>query len=181
MHVFWQAKKILGSLKRTNPALFESGIDKTLVLIGAILHDIGRTKSHGIDHGLVGGQILSELKAGEALKLIAERHIGGGIPRLEAEKLGLPPMDYLPTSIEEKLVCFADKLVDYRFYKHSKNWWCIEDWYDFTTSENEISKLRRALGSSHLAIKRVKDIEEYLLLLNNGPYSFSQNEMESSL
>ncbi|GEM_PF-6199151 len=40
--------------------------------------------------------------------LITERHFAAGISREEAIRLGLPPKDYLPVSLEEKIVCHAD-------------------------------------------------------------------------
>ena len=42
---------------------------------------------------------------------IIERHIGAGIPKEEAVGLGLPEKDYIPVTIEEKIVAHADNLV----------------------------------------------------------------------
>ena len=85
-------------------------INLKLVRIGAILHDIGRVKSHDYDHAVLGGQIIrEELKFSEQLARIAETHILGGISKEEAKDFGLPPEDYLPETIEEKIVCLADK------------------------------------------------------------------------
>ena len=47
----------------------------------------------------------------ERLALIAERHIGAGITKEEAIELGLPPKDYLPVTLEEKIVAHADNLI----------------------------------------------------------------------
>jgi uncharacterized domain HDIG len=80
------------------------------VRIGSILHDIGRAKTHGIRHGIEGGEILRQMGADEFARF-AENHIGAGIPAEEARKLGLPPRDFLPSSLEEKIVAYADKLV----------------------------------------------------------------------
>ena len=33
-------------------------VDKNLIEIGALLHDIGRMKTHGFNHALIGGKIL---------------------------------------------------------------------------------------------------------------------------
>lgn len=102
-------------------------VDLKLVRIGSILHDIGRTKSHSFDHGIIGGKIIrEELKWSERLARIAETHILGGITKDEAKILGLPEKDYIPESIEEKIVCLADKYfvgskmvpIDVRF----RNW-----------------------------------------------------------
>ena len=85
--------------------------DRELVEVGAILHDIGRSKTHTIDHAIVGAKILREEGVDERIVRIVERHIGAGITRAEATKLGLPPEDYLPKTIEEKIVCQADNLI----------------------------------------------------------------------
>jgi uncharacterized protein len=47
----------------------------------------------------------------EKLVSIIERHIGAGITKDEALALGLPPKDYLPLTLEEKIVAHADNLV----------------------------------------------------------------------
>ncbi|GBF36588.1 conserved hypothetical protein [Methanofervidicoccus abyssi] len=86
-------------------------VDLDLAVFGALLHDIGRSKTHGINHGIEGGRIIREYNLGEKLALIVERHIGGGIPKEEAVKLGLPPRDYIPTTLEEKLVAHCDNLI----------------------------------------------------------------------
>ncbi len=85
-------------------------INIKLVRIGAILHDIGRVRSHDYDHAVIGGQIIrEELKFSEQLARIAETHILGGISKDEAKEFGLPEKNYLPETIEEKIVCLADK------------------------------------------------------------------------
>ena len=45
----------------------------------------------------------------EQLARIAETHILGGISEEEAIDMNLPPSEYLPESIEEKIVCLSDK------------------------------------------------------------------------
>ena len=84
------------------------GADVELVRAGALLHDIGRGKTHGIDHAVVGAQMLREWGYPEELVRIVERHIGAGIDENEAEKLGLPKKSYIPETIEEKIVAEAD-------------------------------------------------------------------------
>ena len=86
-------------------------INLELVILGALLHDIGRSKTHGISHGIEGAEILREYGFEEELALIAERHIGAGIPKNEAIELGLPPKDYIPISLEEKLIAHCDNLI----------------------------------------------------------------------
>ena len=42
---------------------------------------------------------------------IVKRHVGAGIADEEAAELGLPAGDYIPSTLEEKVVCFSDKMV----------------------------------------------------------------------
>lgn len=86
--------------------------DVELVEAGALLHDIGRSKTHGIRHAFEGALIAKKLGLPESIVKIIERHIGAGIPKDEAEKLGLPPRNYIPETLEEKIVCHADNLID---------------------------------------------------------------------
>lgn len=82
-----------------------------LVEAGALLHDIGRCRSHAMSHAIEGAKIAKELDLPDALAKIIERHIGGGITAKEATKLGLPKKDYTPQTLEEKIVAHADNLV----------------------------------------------------------------------
>lgn len=85
--------------------------DVELVEAGSLLHDLGRCRSHGLDHGVIGVEIAREKKLPEAIVKIIERHVGGGITKAEAKKLGLPERDYTPKTLEEKIVSHADKLI----------------------------------------------------------------------
>lgn len=85
--------------------------DKELIKTGALLHDIGRSKTHGIRHAIVGAEILRENNYSEDAVNIVERHIGVGITENEAEKLNLPIKSYVPITIEEKIVAHADNLL----------------------------------------------------------------------
>lgn len=93
--------------KKGNPI----NIDVDLVFLGGLLHDIGRSKTHGIDHAVAGARIAIDNGLDCKLVNIIERHIGAGIAREEAALLGLPEKDYIPLTIEEKIVAHADNLV----------------------------------------------------------------------
>lgn len=82
-----------------------------LVEAGAILHDIGRSRTHGIEHAIVGAEILRKEGVDERIVRIVERHIGAGLTKEESAYLGLPPKDNIPETIEEKIVCHADNLI----------------------------------------------------------------------
>lgn len=86
------------------------------VLVGALLHDVGYLREKGIRHGIVGGEIAKELGYSERVARIIETHIVGGISKeiIIASGLDLPQRDYVPTSIEEKIVAFSDQLVHLR-------------------------------------------------------------------
>ena len=86
-------------------------VDVQLVRIGALLHDIGRAKTHTVDHGLLGAYLADELKLAPSVVSIIERHVGSGIALEEAEKLGWPAKDYVPVTLEEKIVAYTDKLI----------------------------------------------------------------------
>lgn len=115
-----------------------------LVVIGGLLHDLGRSETHSIRHGVVGAQLAQEIGLPRSLILIIERHIGAGIPSGEATLLGLPERDYIPRSLEERIVAYADKLVcgDRR-----------------TTIDSEIYRLSKELGSYHPAIQRLRTLD----------------------
>ena len=83
-----------------------------LVEAGALLHDIGRSKTQGIMHGVEGAKIATDLGLPISIVNIIERHLGAGIPKDEAIALGLPPKDYVPLTLEEKIVAHADNLIE---------------------------------------------------------------------
>ena len=86
--------------------------DVRLVEASALLHDIGRSKTHGIRHAIEGAKIIKKLGLSEDIVRIVERHIGAGLPVKEAKKLGLPAKNYMPITLEEKIVCHADSLIE---------------------------------------------------------------------
>ncbi len=85
---------------------------RDLVEAGALLHDIGRSQTHGIQHAIIGSKIAKKHHLPDEIVLIIERHIGAGIGKDEAEQLGLPNKDYIPGTLEEKIVAHADNLID---------------------------------------------------------------------
>jgi len=94
--------------------LAENGarVDERVVQAGALLHDIGRTKVQTVWHGYEGAEMLRKDGVDESVAEAVKRHVGAGISAEEARKLGLPDGDYTPRTIEERVVCFADKMVD---------------------------------------------------------------------
>jgi uncharacterized protein len=88
-----------------------SNINLELVEMGALLHDVGRSKTHSVHHAVVGAEILQAAGLPEPVISIIKRHVGGGITTSEAEQLGWPKDIYVPLTIEEKIVSYADKLI----------------------------------------------------------------------
>ncbi|MEM3578892.1 MAG: TIGR00295 family protein [Candidatus Bathyarchaeia archaeon] len=87
-------------------------VNLELVEMGALLHDIGRAKTHSVHHALTGAQIAKALSLPEPIIAIIKRHVGGGITAEEAKKLGWPKDVYTPQTLEEKIVAYADKLIE---------------------------------------------------------------------
>ena len=95
--------------------------DRKFVEEAALLHDIGVYKTYApeiacfgslpyICHGYLGADLLREEGYGRHA-LVCERHTGAGISLRDIvdKELPLPRRDMLPVSIEEQLICFADK------------------------------------------------------------------------
>ena len=87
-------------------------VDLKLVEIGALLHDIGRSKTHSVHHVVVGVEIARSFGLPQPVISVIQRHVGGGITPKEAKLLGWPKDIYVPQTMEEKIVLYADKLVD---------------------------------------------------------------------
>ena len=99
----------------------ELHLDANFIREGAMLHDIGiiGTNASGIYcfgtepyicHGLLGGEML-RLEGFPLHARVCERHTGAGIgiEDIEAHNLPLPHADFLPETVEEKVICYADK------------------------------------------------------------------------
>lgn len=111
------ARKALAACA-AHPAL---GLDAAFVERAAMLHDVGifLTDAPGIHchgrepyllHGYLGACIMRR-EGDEAVARVCERHTGTGLtPERVAElNLPLPPGVYEPQTLEEQLVCYADK------------------------------------------------------------------------
>lgn len=99
----------------------ELEVDAQFIEEAALLHDIGivsvnapRIECYGteayIRHGVLGAEMLRA----EGLELharVCERHTGTGLTmeQIVQQELPLPHQDLQPQSIEEQIICFADK------------------------------------------------------------------------
>ncbi|MDR1632953.1 MAG: HD domain-containing protein [Dysgonamonadaceae bacterium] len=116
-HSFAVAEKAL-SLAMTHP---EMNLDTIFIYEAAILHDIGIFRTNAPDiycfgefpyicHGYLGADLLRKENL-LSHALVCERHTGTGLSKryIIANKLPLPRRDMNPVSLEEQLICFADK------------------------------------------------------------------------
>lgn len=99
----------------------ELNLDCSLLYAGGMLHDIGIFKTHAPDiccmgsepyimHGSIGARLLRN-EGQESLARICERHTGVGLSREDFRELHLPQpeQDLFPETLEEKVICYADK------------------------------------------------------------------------
>ena len=93
--------------------------DRELVCAGALLHDIGRSVTHSIEHAVIGHSIVCDMGLPDEIAEIVRRHTGAGLDVEDAKGFGLPDADYIPRTIEQKIVAHADNMVsDNRFVTH---------------------------------------------------------------
>ncbi|HJG88303.1 HD domain-containing protein [Barnesiella viscericola] len=111
------AEKAL-QLAKAHPEL---NLDLDFVYEAAMLHDIGVFLTHApsiycmgdkpyICHGILGAELM-RADGYPRHALVCERHTGTGltVDDIIAQNLPLPHRDLCPVSLEEKLVCLADK------------------------------------------------------------------------
>ena len=111
------AKKAL-QIAEAHPELY---LDKDFLWEGAMLHDIGifQTDAPGICcfgdspyicHGYLGAELLRK-EGFPKHALVCERHTGAGITleNIIENDLPIPHKAMLPISMEEQVICFADK------------------------------------------------------------------------
>lgn len=90
----------------------KANVDMELIGKGALFHDLGKAKTHEIEHGKIGAELGKALGLPEEITAIMEKHIRGGLTEEEAKELGLPIKDYTLKKLEERIVIYADRLVD---------------------------------------------------------------------
>ncbi len=133
------------------------GADVELVRAGGLLHDLGRTRTHGIRHAVEGVSIARSLHLPEPLVLVIQKHIWAGMTPREAAEVGLPDLDYMPSSREEKIVCHADNLVGDAVYLTSQ-----ESYRDFVRKGFESTGQRMLAMHRELSDLCGQDIDELI-------------------
>lgn len=99
----------------------ELPVDVQFLEEAAMLHDIGIRECNApsiycrgtepyIRHGLIGGEMLRREGLPRHAR-VCERHTGTGLTRqqIERQQLPLPAEDFVPETLEEQIVCYADK------------------------------------------------------------------------
>lgn len=99
----------------------ELHLDAAFVSEAAMLHDIGifltdapAIHCHGtapyLMHGYLGAQLMRK-EGLERVARVCERHTGTGLTPevIKQRNLPLPPGDYRPETLEEQVICYADK------------------------------------------------------------------------
>jgi uncharacterized protein len=123
-------------------------VDLQLIEVSGLLHDIGRSKTHSVNHGVIGGEIVKSLGLPDSVVKVVERHVGGGVPKEEAKRLGWPARDFLPVTLEEKIVCYADKRVEgLRVVPMTK----------------ALKPYINSLGENHPAVDRIRKLHEEIV------------------
>lgn len=114
-------------LARKHPEL---ELDEAFVYEAAMLHDIGifltdapRIHCYGSEeylcHGYLGAELLRSIGL-ERHARVCERHTGTGLTKEVIERNGwnLPVKDFVPETLEEQLICFADKFFSKTKFLH---------------------------------------------------------------
>jgi uncharacterized protein len=107
-HSIHVAEKALEIARRIGKA----DIDQELVGRGALFHDLGKCKTHEMEHGKLGADLGNKIGLPREICDIMEKHIRGGLTEAEAKELRLPVKDYTLRRLEERIVIYADRLVD---------------------------------------------------------------------
>lgn len=114
-------------LARKHPEL---ELDEAFIYEAAMLHDIGifltdapRIYCYGAEeylcHGYQGAELLRSIGL-ERHARVCERHTGTGLTKEIIERSGwnLPVKDFVPETLEEQLICFADKFFSKTKFLH---------------------------------------------------------------
>lgn len=151
-----KALKIAERVKHLDP-------DLHFIREASMLHDIGifltnepKIGCYGdktyICHGYLGRDILEK----EGLPhhaLVCERHVGVGltVKDIEEKNLPVPMRDMIPLTIEEQIICFADKF----FSKDS----------DFLFKEKPLERVRTSIAK--FGQEKLRKFDEWLKIFGN--------------
>jgi len=159
-HIEMVTKKALGIGNKLRDKGFN--LDLELLEIGGYLHDIGRSVAHDVSHAVESARILKELGFSESVIRLVERHVGAGITAEEAERLGLPKKDYIPETLEEKILAYADKFLDSELHFKTVNGEQIVDRIDVEsdTIEPTLKRFRKKFGINSPVVFRLEKLRD---------------------
>ncbi len=115
-----------------------SGIDRQLVHVGCLLHDIGAYDVlkdgrfvEGVKHGTIGEAILNYEGFSEDIWRLASHHTGVGLTEKDVIDQGLPiPVaDYTAKTDEERLIMYADKYHSKSNPPYEPPYFCTYEWF----------------------------------------------------
>ena len=90
----------------------KTDLDFEFIGRGALFHDLGKAQTHDIAHGKIGAEMGKALGLPARVNAVMEKHIRGGLTDAEAIELNLPVKDYTLHTLEERIIIYADRLVD---------------------------------------------------------------------
>ncbi len=135
----------------------ELRLDRQFIMEGAMVHDIGIIKTDAPDiqcfgtepyirHGVLGAEML-RAEGYPRHARVCERHTGAGLSlkEIEEQRLPLPHEDLLPETLEEKVICYADK-----FFSKTK----LEREKTLAEAERSVAK------HGEEGLKRFREMEE---------------------
>ena len=135
----------------------ELRLDRQFIMEAAMVHDIGIIKTDAPDiqcfgtepyirHGVLGAEML-RAEGYPRHARVCERHTGAGLSlkEIEEQRLPLPHEDLLPETLEEKVICYADK-----FFSKTK----LEREKTLAEAERSVAK------HGEEGLKRFREMEE---------------------
>ena len=135
----------------------ELRLDSQFIMEAAMVHDIGIIKTDAPDiqcfgtepyirHGVLGAEML-RAEGYPRHARVCERHTGAGLSlkEIEEQRLPLPHEDLLPETLEEKVICYADK-----FFSKTK----LEREKTLAEAERSVAK------HGEEGLKRFREMEE---------------------
>lgn len=125
-------------------------LDLELVARGALFHDLGKALTHSFQHGELGAEIGKSFGLPKAITDIARKHFHGGLTPAEARLLDLPDVDYTPRLLEERIILYADRLVDIL----TEGFFSFADEREAEAQFEEIVTTHRAYGKDKLTSAR---------------------------
>ena len=100
--------------ERAGQALEEHcAVDRDFLRVAGLVHDIGRYRTHDpVQHGVEGYRLLTSL-GHHREAFICASHVQCGLSASEAAQAGLPEQEFMPRTLEERLIPVLDSIVEF--------------------------------------------------------------------